>query len=159
MYFTGRGVPRDDQQAALWFLAAAEQGIPEAQNNLAVLFYRGEGVPVDYRRAAYWAQRGADQGYAPAQADLAYLYEQGKGVSLDYAKAYMWYSRAAASGDKKAVSRLKPLIQLMGPQQVREAQAQASAWTSHPEKIGRPSESGHTTATSFLPNYQVSRDY
>ena len=40
----GRGVPRDNNEAAHWFLAAAEQGIPEAQNNLAVLYYKGDGL-------------------------------------------------------------------------------------------------------------------
>jgi len=159
MYFTGRGAPKDHRIAARWFRAAAEQGVPEAQNNLAVLYYIGSGVPVDYRQAVYWAQRGAKQGYAVAQADLGYLYEQGRGVPLDYETAYMWYTVAAAGGFKKSVAPMKSLASLMRPQQIANAKARASAWRPIHEKATPASERQQRTATSFLPELQGIRDF
>ncbi len=37
MYEQGRGVTRDDQQAAIWYRKAAEQGLAEAVSALAKL--------------------------------------------------------------------------------------------------------------------------
>ena len=44
----------DYTEAARWFRAAAEQGHPRAQSNLAVLYGKGLGVPQDYVRAYAW---------------------------------------------------------------------------------------------------------
>jgi TPR repeat protein len=127
MLFAGRGVRPDHEQAARWFRAAGQSGVPEAQNLLAIMYYRGDGVPVDYAEAANWAQRSAKQGYAPGQADLAYLYEQGKGVPLDYVLAYTWYSRAAAGGERHSAARLKSLSRIMLTEQLRAAKGRVAA--------------------------------
>ena len=114
-------------ESVRWFRAAAEHGVVEAQDLLAVIYYKGEGVPVDYVESARWARKAADSGYAPAQADLAYMYQQGKGVPLDYVKAYAWYSVAAAGGERHSAERMKDLAQIMLPEQLRQAKAQAIA--------------------------------
>ena len=38
LYATGKGVPRDFKQAAIWYRKAALQDDPEAQNNLGALY-------------------------------------------------------------------------------------------------------------------------
>jgi len=43
-------------QAARWFRLAADQNHPEAQYNLAFLYYHGRGAQ-DYRQAAGWFQQ------------------------------------------------------------------------------------------------------
>ena len=116
MYFSGRGVLQDYRLAARWLRAAAEKGLPAAQNNLAFMYYSGTGVPQDYSEAAKWTRRAAEQGYALAETDLGYLYEQGKGVPLDYTTAYMWYSIAARGGDSRSLERMKSLLRLDGGQ-------------------------------------------
>jgi len=44
----GLGVPQDNQEAAKWYRLSAEQGIPEAQYNLGVIYGLGQEVPQDY---------------------------------------------------------------------------------------------------------------
>ena len=41
-------------QAAVWYWKAAEQGVPEAQSNLGLLYEEGKGVPQDYAEAYFW---------------------------------------------------------------------------------------------------------
>jgi TPR repeat protein len=111
------------------FLAAAEQGIVEAQHNLAVMFAKGDGVQRDYVQAANWARRAAEAGHPPAQEDFAYLLEQGKGGPLDYIAAYAWYSAAAARGMRKSAKRIKDLEKIMLPDQIRVAKSRALAFS------------------------------
>jgi TPR repeat protein len=150
MYYRGHGAPADHEQAARWFRAAAEQGIPEAQNLLAVMYYKGDGVAVDHSQAAEWARRAAEQGYAPAQADLAYMFEQGNGVPLDYVTAYTWYSVAAAAGEVPSSERLKSLTRVMLAEQMRVAKARAVAWQAQHRKA--ESQAQVPVAMSFLPD-------
>jgi TPR repeat protein len=52
MYSLGRGVTKNNQQAALWYKKAADQGNARAQNNLGQAYVNGQGVPQDYKQAA-----------------------------------------------------------------------------------------------------------
>ncbi|WP_415668886.1 tetratricopeptide repeat protein, partial [Vibrio rarus] len=44
MYNTGEGVLQDYKLAVKWYTKAAEQGVAEAQYNLALMYYNGQGV-------------------------------------------------------------------------------------------------------------------
>jgi hypothetical protein len=54
MYYNGRGVPQDYEQAAKWYTKAAEQGVAKAQYNLGVMYSKGQGVIEDYVEAYKW---------------------------------------------------------------------------------------------------------
>jgi hypothetical protein len=54
MYETGRGVPQNYTDAAMWYRRAAEQGDSLAQYSLALLYDRGQGVPRDMVEAGKW---------------------------------------------------------------------------------------------------------
>lgn len=97
-YAMGDGVPKDDAQAAVWFLKAAEQGYAEAQYQLGMRHDQGKGVPQDPTQAAHWYQEAAAQGVTAAQHNLALLYDQGRGVAMNPEKAAKWYAKAAARG-------------------------------------------------------------
>lgn len=97
-YAKGRGVPRDDTQAATWFQKAAEQGYAQAQYQLGMLYDQGKGVPPDPAQAAHWYQEAAAQGVTAAQHNLAVLYDRGKGIDANPEEAARWYAKAAASG-------------------------------------------------------------
>ena len=62
MYFHGRGVPRNDAFAAIWFHKAATQGHPGAQLAYGSLHIRGVGVVQDLTRAYMWLSLAADSG-------------------------------------------------------------------------------------------------
>jgi uncharacterized protein len=54
MFETGRGVPKNYTEAAMWYRRAAEQGDSLAQYSLGLLYDRGEGVPMDIVEASKW---------------------------------------------------------------------------------------------------------
>ena len=78
--------------------AAAEQGDPEAQYKLGLLYQKGRGVEQDYAKAVEWFQKAADKNHALAQYELGVAYRRGQGVEKDYAKALKWYRKAADQG-------------------------------------------------------------
>lgn len=47
-------VKKDVEQAIKWIQNVAQQGHPEAQYILGMLYYEGTGVPQDHCKAAYW---------------------------------------------------------------------------------------------------------
>ena len=54
MFETGRGVPQNLTEAAMWYRRAAEQGDSLAQYSLGLLYDRGQGVPRDIVEASKW---------------------------------------------------------------------------------------------------------
>ena len=88
---------RDYSEALKWYGLAAEQGDPDAQNNLGSMFLTGLGVPKDAAKAVTWYRRAAKQGLPVAQfgntsasLSLATIYERGLGVGQDQARALAW---------------------------------------------------------------------
>jgi TPR repeat protein len=59
MFETGRGVPRNYTEAAMWYRRAAEQGDSLAQYSLGLLYDSGFGVPRDIVEAAKWLELSA----------------------------------------------------------------------------------------------------
>ncbi len=76
----------------------AEEGDPQAQDKLGVMYETGRGVPQNYEEAVKWFRRAADQHYALAERNLGRMYEDGHGVTRNYDEAVKWYRRAAAQG-------------------------------------------------------------
>ncbi len=54
MFETGRGVPQNYTEAAMWYRRAAEQGDSLAQYSLGLLYDKGFGVPRDIIEAGKW---------------------------------------------------------------------------------------------------------
>ena len=54
MFETGRGVPQNYTEAAMWYRRAAEQGDSLAQYSLGLLYDQGLGVPRDIVEANKW---------------------------------------------------------------------------------------------------------
>ena len=74
MYYEGKGVLQDHEEAALWLSKAAKQGDTEAQAVLGAMYYEGKGVPQDHAEAARWFSKAAKQGDASAQYNLGIMY-------------------------------------------------------------------------------------
>jgi len=53
-----------------WYQKAADQGLADAQFNLAASFANGTGVPKNPAEAVKWIQMAAKQGFEPAQKAL-----------------------------------------------------------------------------------------
>jgi TPR repeat protein len=84
-------------QSLARYLDAAEQGDPEAQVQLGLLYEQGQGVEKNLDEASRWFELAAEQGYAPAQANLGDLYEFGDGIRSNKAAAH-YYRLAAKQG-------------------------------------------------------------
>jgi hypothetical protein len=86
---------RADYKSALrvW-MASAEAGDPDAQNNVGEIYERGLGGQPNFEAAVIWYQKAADQGYSRALFNLGTLYEQGQGVPQDRLKALNLYRKA-----------------------------------------------------------------
>ena len=63
----GLGVAKNISNAQIWYVEAAESGLLEAQNNLAVLYEKGDGLPRDINKAIKWYTLAAEQGDTSAQ--------------------------------------------------------------------------------------------
>jgi len=64
LYYSGKGVGRDDQRALLWFSRAAEAGQPTAQFFLGLQYYYGKGVKRDLAKAYSWCDIALTNGYS-----------------------------------------------------------------------------------------------
>lgn len=100
---------RDYVEALRWYRVAAEQGDPNAQDNLGSMYLNGIGVPKDYAEAAKWYRKAAEQGLAVAQFNLALRYLHGNGVEQDDGEAALWLLRATARGYTEAIAQLGTL--------------------------------------------------
>jgi TPR repeat protein len=66
------GTPLDEPAGFAWMLQAAEQGVVEAQDEVAFRFMTGRGVEADAKQAEYWNRQAAKRGHPRAQCMLAY---------------------------------------------------------------------------------------
>jgi TPR repeat protein len=114
---------RRDYTTALQLLRPlAESGNPDAQINLANMYFDGQGVPQDYAESVKWYLSAADQGSVDAQIALGFLYEYGDAVPLDFVQAHKWFDLAGAPLYRDAVAAK------MTPAQIGEAQRLAKEW-------------------------------
>ena len=132
-YYAGRGVERDDAEAARWIRRAAEQDYAPAQYNLGLLHFRNRGVAGSDAAAARWYRAAAGQGYAPAQAGLGYLHIYGAGVEENHVLAYMWLELAWRGAPDDFTRRLyaqrrDELAERMTAEHVREGRRLAIEW-------------------------------
>jgi localization factor PodJL len=94
----GRGVPRDERQAAYWLDLAAKQGLAPAQFRLGGYYEKGIGVKKDLAAARELYLAAAAKGNAKAMHNLAVLYADGINGRPDYHTAALWFRKAADHG-------------------------------------------------------------
>jgi TPR repeat protein len=118
-YFMGNGVPRNQVEAARWFRKAAEQGEPQSERILGLMYKFGSaGFPKDESQAAIWFRKAAGQNDILAQNELGELYENGRGgLPKDDAEAFSWYHKAADQGSIPALDHAARLcVSSLNPQ-------------------------------------------
>ncbi len=100
IYRNGTGMKEPDPvKAATYFLEAANLGMPQAQYELANMFYIGDGIPRNERQAFLWFGKAALAGYTPAMRRVGQCYYEGCGCEKDNEKAVEWIHAAAEAGD------------------------------------------------------------
>lgn len=98
MLAQGRGVVRDEAEAAVWLGRAAEAGMTEAQVMLGELYLTGRGVPRDHQLAKSWFLRAVPAGHAGAMFALGVLHGGEHDIETDCEKARRWFAQAAEHG-------------------------------------------------------------
>jgi TPR repeat protein len=95
----GRALLRADQtKAEKWLLAASEQGVAQAQYDLATLYF---GLDAN-EQGLLWLQKAIAQNHAKAHTLLSSLYHTGRRVPLDDEESIRLLRRAAELGDPDA---------------------------------------------------------
>ena len=89
---------QDFPAAAAAFRKAADQGKPDAQFNLGLMYLKGEGVPQNYVEAKALFEKAAQQNNVRAQVNLARMYAKAKGVAPNYGMAVYWFIRQSSLG-------------------------------------------------------------
>lgn len=84
----------------------AENGNPDAQYLLGIIYTNGYGVPVNFLEAEKWFRKSAGQGDVGAQYFLGVFMETGKGHPPDFEQAGFWFKKAAQQGYPDAQYRL-----------------------------------------------------
>lgn len=107
-YDHGMGVPRDINKAIEWYKKSADQGLAEAQFNLAHILVAEDISAVG---AAEYMLKAAEQGMIDAQYLMGVTYAEGIGVEPDEEKAKLWLKRAVAQGQKDAAKYLKKMTE------------------------------------------------
>ena len=123
----------DYATAAKEWRPLAQEGSPEAQFNLGLLYIDGQGVPQDYGEALNWFKRSADQDYVKAQLNLGALYSSGKGIKRDYVQAYKWFNICAGKGDAKCIAKRDFVGKQLKASQLATAQRLSSEFTPKKE--------------------------
>ncbi len=115
------------------FKRLAEQGLPETEFMMGVMFFYGRGVAKNAAFAAVWFHKAARQGNGTAQLALGSLHIQGMGVYRDLEAAYAWLSLAAQSDTpglaQQAGSLRDDTEKLMSPDEVARARRRAADFT------------------------------
>jgi len=105
-YLAGKGVERDEKQAAYWYEKAANSGDPVAQLQIGFFYEAGIGVQRDSARAVAWFQRAVAGGSVAAKVNLGVAYMWGAGVRRDPGFATQLFREAAEKGSGPAACYL-----------------------------------------------------
>ena len=76
----------------------AQQGNPDAQYRVAIMYQNDLGVVRNELQAFKWMQAAAEQGHALAQHGLGYMYMEGDCIGQNGMEAIKWFTRAAEQG-------------------------------------------------------------
>ncbi len=120
----GLGIGRDQGQALVWLMRAAEGGHPRAAYDLAMSYDRKGG---DATAMVKWTRIAAQRGVPEAQYNLATLLEEGDKVPRDLVQAFAWYRAAAEAfhsvDDNEHLERISAQL---SPTDLKKALALAS---------------------------------
>lgn len=89
---------------------AAEQGDPEAQYQLGLLYLEGAGVKKNEKTAAEWFQKASDQGHNEAMRKLSWCYLYGRGVKQSLMQSVQLSQKASGTGEQIDMNKYGLLV-------------------------------------------------
>ncbi len=128
MYFEGKGVPQDYQEAAKWYRKAAEQGYVEAQRLFGDMHAAGKGIPQDDQEAVKWYHKAAEQGDAASQ------YNLGQNCTTTNARVFPRTTKKQPSGTARPLGKV--MLHPNMPWESCAARAKGSLKTTEKQSSG-----------------------
>jgi len=122
------------EQAAHWYLEAANQDHAAAQFALGVMLADGRGVPQDEARGLLWIGKAAQRGCSEAQLTLGLRcrrasFKASPECALESTlEAYKWFRLASAQGCKGSEAEFECLAIRMTQEQVIEGNRRVAAF-------------------------------
>ena len=103
MYFSGKGVQKDQVQALAYYRKAADLGSVHAQTCVGVMYYKGYGVAKNIKMAKQYLQPAADRGSTEALRNLGWMCYNGEyGFMTGKGKAFTYWMKASKLGDAES---------------------------------------------------------
>lgn len=102
----GAGVPKNDTEAARWYVRAAGKDHVAGMYQLGVALTNGYGTPKDQTEGISLLRRSADLGSADAALSVGSAYLNGIGVTQNAAEALTWFRKAAEKGNGSAANEI-----------------------------------------------------
>ena len=137
----GTGVQQDDEKARMWYLKAAEQDDPLAENSLGEMCMKAPGGP-DYAGALRWYRRAAEHGCAMAERNIGRMYYEGLGVKKSVSEAAGWIRKAAEHGHAESQFNLGSMY--IAGHGVRQDYMEGLKW------VGEAAAQGYERAEELL---------
>lgn len=106
MYYEGKVLPKDPEQAIYWTKMAADAVHVPAIMNLAYFYKIGFGVSKDSTQAIALLEKVGRAGNANGYYNIGSMYALGEGVEASYEKAKPYFEKAAAMKHVPALSTL-----------------------------------------------------
>ncbi|MGB8167220.1 MAG: tetratricopeptide repeat protein [Chthoniobacteraceae bacterium] len=97
-----------------WMRRAAEEGLADAQFEIAIRYAQGKQAALDLAVAREWYARAAEQKYAPALCNLATMEWQGTGGPADLESAGRHFRAAAEAGLPQGDFGLGEVLRVQG---------------------------------------------
>lgn len=145
------------EKAIECYSKAAEQGLPEAQNELGNMYYFGLGVERDFSKALNYYRNAAKAGYVNAQYSLGNCYLLGDGIDRDNKEAIKWIKKAAEQGNVFAQNSMGEFY-LKGLAGLSQNYTEALRWYQKAANKG-DSQAQTNLGCMYLNGYGVDVDY
>ncbi|MBY6187649.1 SEL1-like repeat protein [Marinobacter hydrocarbonoclasticus] len=128
MQLYGVCVKKDVQTGFQYLRTAADQGLPDALEQLGRYYLEGRFVVTDQAHGLNLTRMAASLGHHRALLTLARAYADGEGSSLDYPEVYRWLHRAVfeTEEERREAEQLKHRLAMQLPPSVREQTRQAA---------------------------------
>ena len=118
----GHGGSVDESRAARLYRLAADQGDPDAQNNLGEINEMGRGAVANPEEALRWYLSAAEQGLPSAQFNAGRLLAIGAGSKKDSSRARSLLLQA----ESKGIAQARQVLNWLDRQNVPEPQEPAA---------------------------------
>ena len=158
IYEQGRLVPKNPEQAEIWFLKSAEKGYAPAECTVGLMYWY---LDSEAAKAAMWLQRAAQKGDSEAQFWLGAAYEQGSLGTINYREALNWLEKSAKQGHPEAQASLGQMYE--DGEGVKQNYAMAAKWyrkaAEHVPNFGGAGQGRNNLGLLYLQGLGVPKDY